>query len=77
MKEKLPYTQIVEVADWVNKNREEVAKDGMNIIIAIADEEKLRRMCLTGESVRIATMLDLLIEGAYNSIHEQINQRES
>ena len=75
MKEKLPYTQIVEVADWVNKNRKEVVKDGMSIIIAIADETKVRRMCLCGDSIILATMFDILLDGANKEWHRMMDSQ--
>ena len=57
------YKQIAEMAEWVNANRVSVAKDGMNIIIAIADEEKIRRLACTGQPMQLGMMFGVLIDG--------------
>lgn len=54
------YKQIAELAEWVNEHRSEVAVDGMSIIMGIADEEKIRRLCLTGQALPLYTMLEKL-----------------
>ena len=77
MNKKDAYDQIAELAEWVNANRIEVAEDGMNIIIAIADSEKIRRMCLTGNSVHLGQMFDVLLEGAYNEWHKTMDNKDS
>lgn len=58
------YEQIAKLAEWVNEDRQKVAEDGMSIIIAIADKEKIRRMCLTGGVAELYVMLDTLRQGA-------------
>jgi hypothetical protein len=60
------YEQIAKLAEWVNEDRQKVAEDGMSIIIAIADKEKIRRMCLTGGVAELYVMLDTLRQGAAN-----------
>lgn len=64
MSKKDKYRQIAELAEWVNEHRQEVAEDGMSIIIGIADMEKIRRLCLTGQTMPLWVMLDRLRQGA-------------
>lgn len=62
------YKQIAELAEWVNTNREEVAKDGMNVIIAIGDTEKMWRLCLTGNAFQLAIMMKILKDAEWHKI---------
>ena len=64
MSRKDKYKQIADLAEWVNENREKVAEDGMSIIIGIADMEKIRRLCLTGQTMPLWVRLDRLRQGA-------------
>ncbi len=57
------YHQIACLADWVHENKTAIAEDGMNVIIAIADDEGIRKMCLSGDSMKIGQMIHLLIDG--------------
>lgn len=71
MSKKEKYDQIAELAEWVNTNREEVAKDGMNIIIAIGDMERMWRLCLTGNAYQLAIMMKVLKDGADAEWHKK------
>ena len=57
------YHQIACLVDWVHENKTAIAEDGMNVIIAIADDEGIRKMCLSGDSMKIGQMIHLLIDG--------------
>lgn len=76
MKNDEKYQQIADLAEWVNTNREEVARDGMSIMIAIGDEEKIRRLCLTGNAVRLAIMMKILKDGADADWHRIMDNLE-
>lgn len=64
------YKQIAALAEWVNDNREEVAEDGMSIVMGIADNEKIRRLCLTGGVMEIYTIMETLRQGAADAFDE-------
>lgn len=76
MKHKDKYDQIAKLAEWVNDNRFEVAGDGMNVIIAIADDKKIRRMCLTGNSMELSIMIQLLLKSASDEYDKVMSQKE-
>lgn len=77
MKNKAKYDKIAELAEWVNINRHEVARDGMNIIIAIGDDEKIIRMCLTGNALHLAILMKILKDGADEEWHKLNDGMES
>ena len=64
------YKQIMDLAEWVNTNRFDVAGDGMSVIIAIADTEKIRRLACTGGKMEIGTMMGAIMEGIYNDTNQ-------
>ena len=65
------YKQIADLAEWVNNNRNAVAEDGMNVIIAVADPDRIKRMCLTGRVYQLYLMLDKLRQGAADAFDAQ------
>lgn len=70
------YEQIAKLAEWVNEDRQKVAEDGMSVIIAIADKEKIRRMCLTGGVAELYVMLDTLRQGAANEFDRLFGEEQ-
>ena len=70
------YEQIAKLAEWVNEDRQKIAEDGMSIIIAIADKEKIRRMCLTGGVAELYVMLDTLRQGAANEFDRLFGEEQ-
>ena len=70
------YKQIEQLAEWVNDDRQAVAEDGMSIIIAIADKDKIRRMCLTGGVAELYVMLDTLRQGAATEFDRLFNEEK-
>lgn len=64
------YAQIRSMVEWVEENAGEIAKEKMNIIIAIADEKKIRAMGMTGNAMPLAIMLDILARSGAESFEE-------
>ena len=60
----LKYKEIKELTEWVNTNRETIANDGLNIMMAIGDREMIWRLCLTGNAYQLAIMMKILKDGA-------------
>ena len=54
------YDEIAKMAEWVNTNRVEIAMDGMSIIVAVADTEKVKRLALTGDASHVMMILAML-----------------
>lgn len=64
------YKQIREMVEWVEAHSTEVAREGMNIIMAIADEEKIRAMGMTGKAMPLAIMLEVLTKSGAETFDE-------
>lgn len=60
------YDEIAKMAEWVNTNRVEIAMDGMSIIVAVADTEKIKRLALTGDGSHVMMMLAMLEHECFN-----------
>lgn len=67
------YKQIMNLAEWVNEHRYEVAADGMSIVIGISDKDTMKRMCMTGKIMPLYTMLELFRSKMPEVMDEQIN----
>lgn len=64
------YKQIREMVEWVEAHSTEIAREGMNIIMAIADEEKIRAMGMTGKAMPLAIMLEVLTKSGAETFDE-------
>lgn len=64
------YKQIREMVEWVEAHSAEIAREGMNIIMAIADEEKIRAMGMTGKAMPLAIMLEALTKSGAETFDE-------
>lgn len=64
------YKQIREMVEWVEAHSTEIAREGMNIIMAIADEEKIRAMGMTGKAMPLAIMLEILTKSGAETFDE-------
>jgi len=62
------YDKIEELAVWVRDHQDAVQADNMNIIIAIGNHEKILKMSISGEHLRIAIMLEKMIRNTMGSM---------
>lgn len=70
------YKQIRELVEWVEAHSTEVAREGMNIIMAIADEEKIRAMGMIGKAMPLAIMLEILTKSGAETFDEMSFKEE-
>lgn len=64
------YKQIRELVEWVEAHSTEIAQENMNIIMAIADEQKIRAMGMTGKAMPLAIMLEVLTKSGAETFDE-------
>lgn len=65
------YKQIREMVEWTEAHSFEIANgDNVSIIMAIADEEKIRAMGMTGKAMPLAIMLEMLTKSGAETFDE-------
>ena len=62
------YDKIGELAVWVRDHQDAVQADDMNIIISIGNHEKILKPSVCGEPLRIAVMIERILQGTMGSL---------
>ena len=62
------YDKIGELAVWVRDHQDAVQADDMNIIISIGNHEKILKTSVCGEPLRIAVMIERILQGTMGSL---------